>query len=381
MVKTKKTLFITPFVPLGDSGDSFISSGVLKALFRLNKDLTVIAFKEKNHGNDDTSQFKLKTISWKYKTLSLLAKLKLLFSFKPFLVTKFFDQKFLNRIETEIKNNNYDNIIIHGYVMVQYAQYLVDKQVVYLEDEDMAQIFWARFCSEKKILTKAFLLSEFFKATIYQRYFFQNFKQIWLLNEKNISSYFAEKTKKLKLPFLVDYKKNIFSIKSKSIVFTGTLDWEENIRGLSWFLKKVWPELISKNKINLHVIGKGASPELESLIKSSKNVIYHGFVDDLATIYQKSALAIAPIFVNFGVKVKILNYLQYGLPVIAFSETVSGLFSKKGIVIANYQDFASKINGLLRDNKKRLNLSKEASINIKNFYSLNRLTKFLRENL
>lgn len=380
-MKTKKTLFITPFVPLGDSGDSFISSGVLKGLSKLNKNLTVIAFKEKNHDNDVNNQFKLKTINWKYKTLSLLAKLKFLFSFKPFLVIKFFDQKFLNQIETEIKKNNYDNIIIHGYVMAQYAQYLVDQQVIYLEDEDMAQIFWARFCSEKKTLTKVFLLSEFLKATVYQRYFFQNFKKIWLLNEKNINSYFAEKTKKLKLPFLVDYKKNIFSVKSKDVVFTGTLDWEENISGLSWFLKKVWPELTSKNKINFHIIGKGASLELENLIKSSKNVIYHGFVDDLTTIYQKSALAIAPIFINFGVKVKVLNYLQYGLPVITFPETVSGLFSKKGIVIATHEDFASKINRLLRDNKRRLNLSKEASTNIKNFYSLNRLTKFLRENL
>ncbi|MFZ5438248.1 MAG: glycosyltransferase [Patescibacteria group bacterium] len=380
-MKNKKTLFITPFVPLGDSGDSFISSGVLKGLAKLSKNLTVIAFKEKNYDNDVANQFKLKTVNWKYKTLSSLGKLKLLFSFKPFLVTKFFEQKFLNQIQTEIEKNNYDNIIIHGYVMVQYAQYLIGNQVIYLEDEDMSQIFWARFCGEKNILTKFFLLSEFVKATIYQKYFFQNFRQIWLLNEKNINSYFAEKTKKLKLPFLVDRKTNVFSVKSKDIVFTGTLDWEENIRGLSWFLKKIWPKLVNKNRVNFHIIGRGASPELKTLIKSSKNVIEHGFVNDLTTIYHKSALAIAPIFVNFGVKVKVLNYLQYGLPVIAFPEATSGLFSKKGVVIASNKDFASKINELLRDNKKRLNLSKGASANIKNFYSLNSLIRFLKENL
>lgn len=380
-MKNKKILFITPFEPSSNSGDSFISSGILKGLLKLNINPTVIAFKEEGNSYGYLNKFKIKVVNWDYKNYSLIKKLKLFFSFKPFLVIKFFDQNFLNQINYEIKKTNYDYIIIHGYVMAQYSIFLANKKIIYLEDEDMANIFLSRFYYERKVLKKLFLLSEFLKSRVYQRYFFKKFKKIWLLNEKNINSYSAENAVKNKVPFLVAIKKNIFSIKSKDIVFTGTLNWEENMIGLNWFLKKIWPEVVKKNKINFHIIGKGASLELKNLIKSSKNVIYHGFVDDLVMIYQRSALAISPIFVNFGIKVKILNYLQHGLPVITFSESSSGIISNKGMIIASDSDFADKINLILSDNEKRLNLSKEAIFNIKNFYSLRILVRFLRENL
>ena len=42
----KSILFITPFQPLNNSGDSFITWGIIKGLSKINYSVEVISFKE-----------------------------------------------------------------------------------------------------------------------------------------------------------------------------------------------------------------------------------------------------------------------------------------------------------------------------------------------
>lgn len=375
-MKNKKVLFITPFAPLSDSGDSFITASVLSGLKEVGCNVKVICFKKKGKKLPKL----VKSIIWKYPDYSFLKKLSFLFSVQPLFVQKFFDLGMLDQILKTIHKEKIEKVIIYGYPMSQYGRFIRVKELIYLEDEDMNKIFSFRL-SKESIFKKIFIFFEYLKSFIYQKQAFKNFSQIWLLSEKNKKSYFSNKPKR-KIPFFVEFKKKTFLKRSKDIVFTGTLDWDENIKGLKWFLKDVWPNLLIKNQnLKLHIVGKGADSKLKKFISNQKNVFSYGFVEDLTTIYKKSAFAIAPIFMNAGVKVKILTYLQYGLPVISLKVATEGLFSKDGILIANQHNFSKKISNFLDDKDKRALYSKKAIRNIKENYSLKNLSKFLRKYL
>ena len=384
MKKNKKNiLFITAFQPKINSGDSFVSHGVLNGFLKENCSVTVISFKENRMIKPDINKKSILYISklWIYPKFSYIKKLSLFFSISPFFANKFFDVSLLEKIQKEINKKEFDQVVIHGYAMAKYSNFINFKNLIYLEDEDMNKIFKSRFIHENNFIKKSFLFTEYIKSFFYQRIYFNKFKKFWLLNKKNSNSYFSKNSKKVKIPLLAEIKKNSFSPHSKDIVFTGTLNWEENKQGLIWFLKEVWPKVARKNTTILHVIGKNIENDLKEIIDSSTNVIAHGFVNDLEKIYGKSAFAIAPIWSNAGIKIKILNYLQYGLPVVASFESTEGLISLDGITIADKKTFSRKINFLLSSKMKKAALSKKAIKNIKDNYSMENISTFLKREL
>lgn len=95
--------------------------------------------------------------------------------------------------------------------------------------------------------------------------------------------------------------------------FFGAWNRPENAEGLKWFIDNVLPHLSSKEFI---VIGPNLPQRIIDLISGIKNIEYCGFVENpYVTLSQSSAL-IAPLFKGAGVKVKVIESLACGTPVI-----------------------------------------------------------------
>ena len=184
------------------------------------------------------------------------------------------------------------------------------------------------------------------------------------------------------MPTLIPSKKNIYIGKGTQIVFTGTLNWRENVEGLKWFVANHWQKIIlAVPRAKLVVIGQGASQELITFLKNYKNIEYKGYVESLENEYRKSVLSIAPVRINAGIKVKILTYMSYALPVISTQKAAWGLVSLDGIKIAQDVYFADEVIHLLKDKKLRQALSEQAHKNIKENYSRKVLHHFFMQNL
>jgi len=85
------------------------------------------------------------------------------------------------------------------------------------------------------------------------------------------------------------------------------------------------------------------------------NVISLGFVDDLAALIDSVDVAVMPITVGSGVRIKMIDYMSRGVPVVATSESLEGANCRDGIdvvVAETDEEFASAIVGLLTDRNK-----------------------------
>ena len=173
------------------------------------------------------------------------------------------------------------------------------------------------------------------------------------------------------------------------ILFCGSLWSIPNAEGLHWFCMKVWPLVVEKNSfLKLLVVGSGKLPEKYSDISTLKNVQFTGAVEDVQPWYNKAALAVVPLLTGSGTRLKVLEAMGLGVPVISTSIGAEGIQYSNGrdILIADQEDeFANKIIELIKDREKRLLLQSNARLLVENKYDWNvignTMKSFLNEQL
>lgn len=100
---------------------------------------------------------------------------------------------------------------------------------------------------------------------------------------------------------------------SGRILFAGTLSWAPNVEGLEWFLRHVLPDLPIANPVQ--IVG-GEPPEVWRHLPAADKVEFLGRVPSVEPLYATATLMIAPVFAGSGIKLKIVNSLARGLPVV-----------------------------------------------------------------
>ena len=124
-----------------------------------------------------------------------------------------------------------------------------------------------------------------------------------------------------------------------------------NADGLRWFAADVLP-LVRKSIPWIRVLVTGASPP-ESLVDlADPNLFFTGHVADLNSLYGQTRVVIAPIRFGAGVKVKTIQALQHGVPVVSTECGAEGIetFGLNAIALADTAAaFATALVDLLSD--------------------------------
>lgn len=134
--------------------------------------------------------------------------------------------------------------------------------------------------------------------------------------------------------------------KKYDLIFVGSRN-ENNQESLNWFFAEVYP-LLSK-ELNICIIGK-----ICDYIPSFPNVEKLRFVKDLNDYYNDTKIAICPMLNGTGVKVKVVEAMSFGLPIVCTLRGLDGLPSKteNGCLCGNTkEEFANHINDLLNNSK------------------------------
>lgn len=125
-----------------------------------------------------------------------------------------------------------------------------------------------------------------------------------------------------------DYEK-YFLNDSIYIIFVGNLNYYPNEQAIKIIVSKIMPELSNYRK-NIKFIMVG--PYSKDVYYKSKDIIYTGMIQHIYMPFflKKSNIAIVPLLKGSGTRLKILEYLASGLPVIATTIAVEGLKFKNG---------------------------------------------------
>jgi|GEM_PF-4138059 len=132
------------------------------------------------------------------------------------------------------------------------------------------------------------------------------------------------------------YKANPIHKKRHKLLYVGAR-YSANIDALNHFLTHIWPLLIVQNpSLELYIAG-GIGVEFQHLATTEGAIKLLGYVDDLAALYNQVDVAINPIRMGSGLKIKNIEALSNGRPVITTTLGAEGLaiFEGKGLEIAH----------------------------------------------
>ncbi len=142
------------------------------------------------------------------------------------------------------------------------------------------------------------------------------------------------------------------------ILFVGNMDYRPNIDGIKWFVNKVMPWL-DETMPNYMLWIVGINPRDEVLALKSTKVQVTGRVPDVRPYYENAQVVIVPLFAGGGTRLKILESLALGRPVVSTTIGAEGLALIAGqhlLIADEAQEFRSAIEALLKDDLFRQNM-------------------------
>lgn len=226
-----------------------------------------------------------------------------------------------------------DLIFVDHYEMGQYVPKSFKKPVV-LHEHNAEFVMWERLAEiEKNPIKKAVIKLEASRIKRTERLYAENASVVFAapndieeLAEIGVDRNKLKPTYHLGEDFLLESPNLEFSETENALLFVGTLTWEANIDGLIWFLDEIYPSVVKNHPdIHFYIVGKNPDQRLISRAQKFESVELTGFVEELEPYFKKARAFVIPLRFGSGIKVKLLNAMYRGIPIVTTPIGTEGL--------------------------------------------------------
>lgn len=148
----------------------------------------------------------------------------------------------------------------------------------------------------------------------------------------------------------------LYTNNRKNILFYGAMYRKENYTAAIWFIQKVMP-LLESCDIRFIIVGNHPPKQLCDL--ASDRIKVTGYVTDIGDYFRDAMCFVAPLIYGAGIKVKILEAMSAGLPVLTNDIGIEGIEGADFFYCIDPEDYADRIkeivSGKVDCNKMSLN--------------------------
>lgn len=156
------------------------------------------------------------------------------------------------------------------------------------------------------------------------------------------------------------------------MIFVGSMDYEPNVDGLGYFVRDILPRILAhRPDAVLHVVGRNPTPGVVAL-GAHPSVHIVGGVDEISPHLRNARLSVVPLRMGSGTRLKIVEALAAGSPVVSTSIGAEGLSLEGGVHLEladEPEEFAMACVRLLDDSGYRRQLAADGYRRVKESYS------------
>ncbi len=298
------------------------------------------------------------------KPMSMAA--NLLFSSRPYIAKRFDNREFQNKLAKLLDTESFDLIQMEGPYLAQYLGLIRKKSSALLSfrAHNIEHLIWYRKAShERNPLIRAYLKNLAHRICKLETALAREMDCILPISAVD-AEYFKKKCPSKAIKVVpAGLQTEDYSLQDlpgeSSCFFIGALDWMPNQEGLRWFLKEVFPGLREKfPELLFHVAGRNAPPAIERILKQ-KGIVYYGEVENAKAFIKDQSIMIAPLFTGSGIRIKILEAMALGKPVLTTPIGIEGIPARNGeevCVATEAIAFRNTLENLLRDEGLRQKL-------------------------
>jgi glycosyltransferase involved in cell wall biosynthesis len=136
----------------------------------------------------------------------------------------------------------------------------------------------------------------------------------------------------------------------QTVLFTGTMDYRPNADAVAWFVEEVWPLVRGAlPEARFEIVGRAPTARVRALAQRP-GVEVVGEVVSMASHFARAAAYVAPLRVGGGSRLKLLEAVAHGVPVVTTSRGAEGIAVTNGLdaeVADDTEGFSEALIGLL----------------------------------
>ena len=263
-------------------------------------------------------------------------------------------------VAEEVDSHAYDAIIASTGMMADYAlQAPQDAAKILEEHNSMTRWMWERYAGQNNALQRARCWTSWQKLRRYEARSYPEFDLISMVSQADRATTLdVLGDRGVPVEFVsngVDCNHNrpdLVKTRPFSLVYNGALTYSANYDAMRYFLADIYPMIRQQvSEASLTITGSLSGVDLSGLALD-ESVHLSGYVEDIRAPVAGAAVCVAPIRQGGGTRLKILEAMALGTPVVATSKAAEGLEVTPGrdILIADVpSEFAFQVVRLLRD--------------------------------
>ncbi len=256
----------------------------------------------------------------------------LLFSSKSYQARRFYSKKAAKKIGWLIEKHHYDYIVLDSLYTAVYLQEIKKKYTgkIFLRSHNIEYQIWQTLRSnESNPLKRKLLMYETKRLKKWEESLYQRVDGIFTItpNDEFITQKLSSNIPVITLPVSMEVsantKKRVMHLPLR-LFHIGAMNWEPNQDAIQWFINDWFPLIYQQfPDITFHFAGK-AMPIVFNNLKL-KNVYCHGEVPDASSFMQQYDVLIVPLRHGSGLRIKILEAMALGIPVISTRKGAEGM--------------------------------------------------------
>jgi polysaccharide biosynthesis protein PslH len=137
------------------------------------------------------------------------------------------------------------------------------------------------------------------------------------------------------------------------LLFTGTMDYRPNVDAVLWFAESILPRLRQAHPdVRCLAVGKAPDARLRAAARRRPDLLVTGGVPDVRPYLARAALYVVPMRMGSGVRLKVLEAMAAGVPIVSTRVGLEGIAAEDGehaLVADAPTAFAAAVLRLLAD--------------------------------
>lgn len=386
-----RILMLTPYLPFPlTSGGQTRSYNLIKHLSK-NHEITLFSLiKDEDEKKfipelkkycKKVEVFKRSKSAWTARNITLTG-----FGPYPFLVIRNLSPQERSAVKNELSTSTYD--LIHAetfYVMPHIPKTSVP---ILLVEQTIEYMVYKHYVEDQApLFIRPLLWIDVIKLRFWETHFWKKANKVVAMSD-------SDRKDMLKLspnlgidvvPNGVDVeffaKKLRKPLQPPRVLYVGNFTWLQNEEAVEALVRRVWPKI--KKEIptaRLWVVGKNVTPRIRSF--ESKDIEITEGMPDIRDAYSQATVLVTPIKGPGGTRLKILEAMASGLPVVTTSVGAEGLgvtHGKEAFISDDFEKLSDLAVGVIKDSKIATELGESGRMFVQRKYSWEKNARLLEK--